>query len=438
MERFFVSLLLICILHAHSYVVRPLRVGLYPVNGQNSIQNRIGPSSRLVSSSSSSQVLYASASTHSSSKWRAKLYELRRDKRQRLYRWCDKITSIFPLWTIAASAAGYKYPHLFAWFQPYVTPALALTMLSMGMTLTWDDFKKVGRSPTDILIGFFAQFSIMPTAAYVISNMMQLPPELAAGLILVGCAPGGTASNLVTLIAGADVALSVLMTLCSTVAAIFFTPYLSTMLAGSIVDIKAKDLVVSTMSVVLAPVLTGLVLNTKAPKACAATSRVSPAISVFLIATICGCVQAVNSIASSAVSVKLLTSICLLHSFGFGLGYTVARLMGLSEKKSRTVSIETGMQNSALAVVLAKHFPNPTLSGLPGAFSATIHSTLGSILAAIWRSHPPDASRPGKWSRFLRDEAGDTVMPPKDQTPGPDGPKPLIPDSLRGSDEGLL
>ena len=374
------------------------------------------------------------------SKWRAKLKELRSDKRQRLYRWCDKITSVFPLWTISASLAGYKFPYLFSWFKPFITPALAATMLSMGMTLTVDDFKRVGRSPTDILVGFMAQFSIMPTAAYLISDALKLSPELSAGLILVGCAPGGTASNLVTLIAGADVALSVMMTLCSTVAAIFFTPYLTTMLAGGFVDIKAKELVLSTLGVVLAPVVTGLALNTNAPKLCAATSRVTPAISVFLVAAICGCVQAMNAMVSNAVSMKLLSAISLLHMFGFGLGYAVARLQGLSEKKSRTVSIETGMQNSALAVVLAKHFPNPTLSGLPGAFSATIHSALGSVLAAFWRSNPAsEATRPGMWARVLKDEAGDSIMPPKDQQPEPgQGPKPLIPDSLRGSDEGLI
>ena len=433
MNALLTGLALCCVTQALNLsVVKPARL-------HSPVKSTFGPFPDLSRASlKGSKPLYASGVVPGESKWRAKLYELRRDKRQRLYRWCDKITGVFPLWTIAASVAGYKYPHLFSWFSPYVTPALALTMLSMGMTLTVDDFKRVGKSPTDIIIGFFAQFSIMPTAAYMISKMMNLPSELAAGLILVGCAPGGTASNLVTLIAGADVALSVLMTLCSTVAAIFFTPYLSTLLAGGIVDIKAKELIISTMSVVLAPVLAGLALNTKAPKVCAATSRVTPAISVFLIATICGCVQAMNSIASSAISIKLLSAIVLLHSFGFTLGYGVARLMGLSEKKSRTVSIETGMQNSALAVVLARHFPNPTLSGLPGAFSATIHSTLGSILAAFWRQTPPDSGKPGKWNRFLRDEAGDSIMPPKDQTSDPNNPKPLIPDSLRGSDEGLL
>lgn len=369
----------------------------------------------------------------SRSHWRQQLTVLRKDKRQRLYRWCDKATNNFPLWTIAASVMGFAHPKAFLWFKPYVTPALAATMLTMGMTLTLSDFKRIGKSPTDVLVGFFAQFSIMPTIAYTISRALKLSPELSAGLILVGCAPGGTASNLVTLIAGADVALSVLMTLCSTTAAIFMTPYLTSLLAGNFVDVKAKELVWSTLSVVFGPVLAGLALNTKLPKVCATASKVTPAISCFLIAAICGCVQAMNSTASNVVTGTLLAAIALLHTFGFGLGYAVAKLLGLSEKKARTVSIETGMQNSALAVVLAEHFPDPVTSGLPGAFSATIHSTLGSILAAWWRRNPPLS--PGGWSPGgIKDAEGDTVVQPPDAgLPA----KPLPPDALRGSDEGV-
>lgn len=365
--------------------------------------------------------------------WREQLTVLRKNKRQRLYRWCDKATGVFPLWTIAASVVGFKYPQAFLGFKPYVTPALAATMLAMGMTLTINDFKRISKSPTDVLVGFFAQFSIMPTVAYTISQALKLSPELSAGLILVGCAPGGTASNLVTLIAGADVALSVLMTLVSTTAAIFLTPYLTSLLAGGFVEVKAKELVLSTVSVVFAPVLAGLIMNTQAPKACATASKVTPAISCFLIAAICGCVQAMNATAANVLSIKLLSAIALLHSFGFGLGYIVAKLLGLSGRKARTVSIETGMQNSALAVVLAEHFPDPVTSGLPGAFSATIHSTLGSILAAWWRRNPVMA--PGSWSPGgIKDAEGDTVVQPPDSgLPA----KPLPPDSIRGSDEGV-
>jgi BASS family bile acid:Na+ symporter len=367
------------------------------------------------------------------SQWREQLTVLRKDKRQRFYRWCDKATNVFPLWTIAASIIGFKYPQSFLWFQPYITPALALTMVSMGMTLTVNDFKRVARSPGDVLIGFLAQFTIMPSAAYAISRVLKLSPELSTGLILVGCAPGGTASNFVTLIAGADVALSVLMTMCSTAAAIVLTPYLTSLLAGSFVEVKAKELILSTLGVVFAPVLGGLLLNTQAPMLCSTASKVTPAVSVLLIAAICGCVQAMNT-AGTAATARLIAAISMLHSFGFLLGYLATRLTGLSEKKSRTVSIETGMQNSALAMVLSRHFPDPVTSALPGAYSAAIHSAIGSVLASWWRGHPPASE--GSWKvGGIKDKDGDTaVAPPNPSLP----PKPLIPDSLRGSDEGLM
>jgi BASS family bile acid:Na+ symporter len=133
----------------------------------------------------------------------------------------------------------------------------------MGMTLTVDDFKRVATQPKYVLIGFLAQYMIMPLSAFFIAKAAGLGPALSSGLILVGCSPGGTASNLVTLIAQADVALSVVMTACSTVAAVFMTPWLTTQLAGSYVAIKAKDLVLSTLQVVLVPVTAGLVINTK-------------------------------------------------------------------------------------------------------------------------------------------------------------------------------
>ena len=172
-------------------------------------------------------------------------------------------TGLFPLLVLSSSLLGTKHPSSLTWFAPYVTPALSLTMLFMGMTLSIDDFRRVGSQPKFVLLGFLAQYVIMPLSAFVIARVAKLGPSLSSGLILVGCAPGGTASNLVTLIAQADVALSVVMTACSTLAAVVMTPWLTTRLAGSYVAIRSQDLVLSTMQVVLAPVATGLVINTK-------------------------------------------------------------------------------------------------------------------------------------------------------------------------------
>jgi len=173
------------------------------------------------------------------------------------------------------------------------------------------------------------------------------------------------------------------------------TPFLVTLLAGEYVSIKASDLILSTMQVVLLPVIGGLLANTKYPIKCAKASEYTPCISVFFVAMICGTISSTNSgtiirkVASNHVATvpirRLMGAIATLHATGFAIGYSFSRIMGMDEKASRTVSIETGMQNSALAAVLAQYFPSPQLSALPGALSATCHSIFGSILAALWR-----------------------------------------------------
>ncbi len=315
----------------------------------------------------------------------------RRQKEQpKITNYLEAATNMFPLWVLSFSLIGLKFPSLLSWFIPFITPALALTMTGMGMTLTAEDFQRVLKTPQYTFLGFLAQYTIMPLSAVFFSKIFQLSPSYATGLILVGSSPGGTASNLVTLIVGADVALSVTMTAVSTIAAIVMTPLLATKLCGSMVAVKSMDLLYSVLNVVLAPIFVGVALNKKFPKECQQVSKVSPFLSVVLVAMICGSVSAQN--ASNFVlsnSSKLIFAVISLHASGFGFGYLLAKLFkGVGEKRARTISIETGMQNSALAVVLAKHFPSPNMVSIPGAISATTHSVLGSILSAYWRSRP--------------------------------------------------
>ena len=314
----------------------------------------------------------------------------RRQKEPKLMKYLESATNLFPLWVLSFSLIGLKFPSLLIWFVPFITPALALTMTSMGMTLTAQDFQRVLQTPQYTFLGFLAQYTIMPICAFFFSKLFQLDPSYATGLILVGSSPGGTASNLVTLIAGADVALSVTMTAVSTIAAIVMTPLLATKLCGSMVAVKSMDLLYSVLNVVLAPIFVGVALNKKFPKECKQVSTVSPFLSVLLVAFICGSVSAQN--ASNFVlanSSKLILAIISLHASGFGFGYLFGKLFkDVGEKRARTISIETGMQNSALAVVLARHFPSPNMVSIPGAISATTHSVLGSILSAYWRSRP--------------------------------------------------
>jgi BASS family bile acid:Na+ symporter len=188
----------------------------------------------------------------------------------------------------------------------------------------------------------------------------------------------------------------VLLTACSTVLASAITPLLTKLIVGSTIAVSGKSLCVATAKVVLAPVIIGVLVNEKLPKMSRAVSRFTPFASVLLVSLICGGVVANNSaivlgnVASATVGAltlpgTILLSVVLTHSLGFAAGYSVPYFLGYSEKTSRTISIETGMQNSALAVVLAKSIGADPLSYLPGAFSATVHSCLGSVLAAIWR-----------------------------------------------------
>jgi bile acid:Na+ symporter, BASS family len=252
--------------------------------------------------------------------------------------WLNAATNLFPAWVLGFSMLGYKHPTSLKWFNPFITQALTLTMVGMGMTLSLEDFKNVLKSWRYVLVGFLAQYTVMPLASLFSARLFNLSPELTMGLILVGCAPGGTASNLVTMIAKADVALSILMTTTSTFAAVFMTPLLIMKLGERLVSIRPMDLVASAMNVVLFPVIFGLILNTRFPILCQQLSQITPFLSVLLVALICGSVSAANShVLVHANGLKLLGAVLCLHTIGFGVGYLFAKLFRADEEQSRTI-----------------------------------------------------------------------------------------------------
>ncbi|KAG5181124.1 bile acid:sodium symporter [Tribonema minus] len=312
-----------------------------------------------------------------------------------LWHLMEKLTGAFPLWVLGAAVVGVSRPAAFNWFTPqYTTLALAFSMTCMGMTLSVNDFRAIAKSPKPVGIGTVLQYTVMPLMGLAVARLFRLPPALAAGVCLVGTCPGGTASNLVALIAGADIALSVLLTAASTVLATAATPLLTRALVGGVVQVSARQLVVSTAQVVFAPVALGLLLASKAQGFTRRLSPYTPLACVALVACICGSVVAQNAAAVAASGARLVAAVATMHAGGFTLGYMAAKAAGLGERASRTVSIEVGMQNSALAVVLARSaFPDP-LTALPGAISATVHSVLGSCLAAFWRAKGLDKEQP--------------------------------------------
>ena len=303
-------------------------------------------------------------------------------------RWLNFSTNLFPVWVVAAGVLALFRPEWFTWFSgPFIVWGLAVIMLGMGMTLSLDDFHRVTRMPKAVATGFLAQYTLMPLLGWSVAHAFKLPAEMAAGLILVSCCPGGTASNVVTYLARANVALSVLMTMCSTFGAVIFTPLLTKWLAGTLVPVDAWGLFKSTVQVVLLPVLLGLALHEYCPRLVKLVLPAAPLVSVITIALICASIigQSARLILESGAI--LVTAVFTVHSGGFLLGYFFARLLRYEKDVCRTVSIEVGMQNSGLGAVLAKaHFTQ--LAAVPCAISSVFHSVIGSILAGIWRLKP--------------------------------------------------
>lgn len=307
-------------------------------------------------------------------------------------------TNLFPLWVLLAGVLALFYPPLFTWFTgPFIVWGLAIIMLGMGVTLSVDDFRAVARMPKAVALGFFAQFTIMPFMGWATAHAMSLPRDIAAGLILVACCPGGTASNVVTYLAKGNVALSVLMTMCSTFAAVLMTPLLTKWLAGTLVPVNATGLLLSTVQVVLAPLLLGLALHHWAPRVVKVVLPVAPLVSVVTIALICASIIGQSAKLIFESGGRMLLAVFILHAGGFALGYAAARLAGYDTSICRTVSIEVGMQNSGLGAVLARqHFA--AAAAVPCAVSSVFHSVIGSLLAAIWRLRPtgPQAVAPAR------------------------------------------
>ena len=266
----------------------------------------------------------------------------------------DRVSSLFPLLVLCASTAALVKPSLFSWFGGNaLIGGLMFTMMSMGTTLAPRQLLAAIRSGKEIAIGFLLQFTIMPTLGYAVSRVVGLGPEYTAGLILVSCCPGGVASNVVCYLARADVALSVALTSFSTICSVAMTPLLTSALLGTSVNVDAVGLFVSTVKVVLVPVIVGSVLSQYAPKVMSCFAAVAPAVSVVAIVFINASVVAKSAESILMTGGKLIAATMMLHTGGFLLGYAVSRyVLGLSERTSRTMSIEVGMQNSTLGAFL--------------------------------------------------------------------------------------
>jgi BASS family bile acid:Na+ symporter len=303
----------------------------------------------------------------------------------------SRFANAFPLWVVGCSALSLWQPTLFTWFTgPWITYGLGVIMLGMGITLTTEDFTRVLKFPSWVFAGILLHYTVMPLSGWSLAKLFALPDNYAVGLILVACCPCGTASNVISYLARANVALSVTLTTLSTVIAVAMTPLLTAMLAGSRLPIDGWGLFISTFQVVLLPVALGVLLNRFAPRLTLQATRVSPSIAVIVIALIVASVLGAGRDQVLTAGPRLLAAVFLLHISGFVFGYLLSKIWHRRESVARTISIETGMQNSGLGALLArKHFPAASGVDIPSAISALTHCIIGSLLAAIWRRIEP-------------------------------------------------
>ena len=299
---------------------------------------------------------------------------------------CDFISRYMGVVVLLTAVVALLLPDTFQWVDAiYINPLLGVVMFGMGLTLNPADFKIVFSRPKDVIIGCLAQFIVMPVLAWLLAKVFHLSPELALGVILVGCCPGGTASNVITYLAKGDLALSVGMTATSTVLAPFLTPLITWLMAGTFVHVDAMSMFFSIVQVVILPIVIGFIIQHNCPKLTSQVVAYLPTFSSLAITFIVGIIVSHNA-------EKLLTSglliilVVMLHNVcGLLLGFSIGKLLKLEYKKCVAISIEVGMQNSGLASSLATlHFAAYPLATIPGAIFSVWHNISGALMARVY------------------------------------------------------
>jgi len=302
---------------------------------------------------------------------------------------CHYISEYMGLLVLAAALLALAFPDVLGHIRPTVINyLLGVVMFGMGLTLNLRDFKIVFSRPKDVIIGCLAQFTVMPLLAWGLARMFGLDEALALGVVLVGCCPGGTASNVITYLAKGDLALSVGMTGVSTLLAPFLTPLLTWALAGKSVDVDVASMFLSILWVVILPIVIGLLVKWLWPKFTERATDYLPAFSSIAIAFIVAIIIAANADKLFTGGLIIVLVVMLHNVCGLSLGYLIGRLLGLSDPKKRAISIEVGMQNSGLASSLATiHFAAYPLATIPGAIFSVWHNLSGAAVAYLYRTN---------------------------------------------------
>lgn len=302
-------------------------------------------------------------------------------------RFTQFIQKTFALWVVLFAGIALIVPEAFVWLKVYIIWMLGIIMFGMGMTMTVDDFKGVLQSPKAVIVGVVAQFMVMPGLAYLLCHLFQLPSEIAIGVILVGCCPGGTASNVITYMAKGNTALSVACTSVSTLLAPVLTPAIFYLLASQWIEINALSMLGSILQVVLFPIILGLIVRAVWKQKVDAYIQVMPLISVIAIVAIVAAIIGGSKVQILESGLLILAVVALHNGLGYLLGFWASRVFKLPYADSKAIAIEVGMQNSGLGVALAAvHFAASPVTAVPSAIFSLWHNISGPALATYWAS----------------------------------------------------
>lgn len=295
------------------------------------------------------------------------------------------VNKYLAVWVILISIAAYFKPAIFSGYSSWLTNSLILFMFGVGVNVTLGDFKLVFKRPKDVLYGIVIRYLVMPLVAFGLSKLMNLPPYLAAGLILVGCCPSGIASNVLTFLGKGDTALSLTVSSFNTILSPLLTPAMFLLLAGSFIPINASSMILDILKIVIFPISTCLVLRAVVPTFIDRLARFGPPVCIFCIIFIVAVSVALNADKLLSVGMIVFLAVILHNAVGLGLGYGISKAVGMPEPKARAITFEVGMENSGLGLALAIAHIHP-LASLPAAIFSVWHQISGASLATYWRN----------------------------------------------------
>ena len=298
-------------------------------------------------------------------------------------------TYLFTISIVLAACIAFTFPQFFIEINGFplkklIIPLLQVIMFGMGTTMSKGDFLGVVRMPKAVVIGLICQFSIMPILGFLIAKAFSFPPEIAAGVLLVGCSPSGLASNVMSYIAKANVALSITITSFATILAPILTPFLMTSLGGQYIEIEFWSMAWDIFKMIIIPIGVGVLLNQMLGEKGEWLQKALPIISMVGITVIIVIITSAGQKSLETVGFSLIFAVLLHNLGGFILGYWGSKLSGLNEQDCRTVSIEVGLQNAGLASGLAVAMGKITTVGIAPALFGPIMNITGSVLAGWW------------------------------------------------------